>query len=97
MGTHPVPRGTNAAAPGVAMSAEETLKEVCWFFGRRVKSACWVPGQFGGAFSGRLLGGASCHLSGHLLGGAGCHLYHALASSQTQSFLLGSKSHCWHE
>lgn len=56
MGTHLVPRDTNAAALAVATPAEETLREVCWFFGRRVTSARWVPGEFGGVSCGHLPG-----------------------------------------
>ncbi|KAM7326886.1 hypothetical protein ACRRTK_013253 [Alexandromys fortis] len=29
------------------MPAEETSREVCWFFGRRATSARWVPGRDG--------------------------------------------------
>nr|XP_048296979.1 WAP four-disulfide core domain protein 3 isoform X2 [Myodes glareolus]XP_048296980.1 WAP four-disulfide core domain protein 3 isoform X2 [Myodes glareolus]XP_048296981.1 WAP four-disulfide core domain protein 3 isoform X2 [Myodes glareolus]XP_048296982.1 WAP four-disulfide core domain protein 3 isoform X2 [Myodes glareolus] len=46
-GTHLVPRDTSAAALAVAMPAEETFREVCWFFGRRATSSRWVPGRDG--------------------------------------------------
>lgn len=47
MGTLPVPRGINAAAPAVDASAVETLREVCGLFGEEILECSLSLSPFG--------------------------------------------------